>query len=389
VNATACDSAVPALRKRKRAKHLLLGVITSSLALFLALLGAELGLRVFAPQEVAVVRRGLFTPDDTFGYRRAPNLNVQINTGERDVWLVTDEKGHRVAKNAPASDNDAVRVLAVGDSFVEALSVEYERTFSALIEAALRRELNRSVKVVNAGVGAWEPSHYLLEARRELADSNYDLVLVCLYLGNDLKPTRSGYFRPAPNNARDSFFRIPRRLAAEEFRQSLADPLKSVLEQYSHLYVLARNVRYTHFELVDSRKVVQDYARSGRGASPFDIAADVCADLAKMAGAIPVVFAVIPDHLETFGETYSDAPESDKLSRPMLEALEKRGLRTVDLTPALVRAEKQGPSVFGRIDRHFSPRGHEIAAAVITPVVLERLHAREQERPTAVPSHAP
>ena len=88
-------------------------------------------------------------------------------------------------------------MLALGDSFLEALQVEYEDTMTAYIERGLFAQLGAEVQVVNTGVSGWDPNQYLMQAREELANDTYDLVVVFLYSPMTFskimsKPTRPG-----------------------------------------------------------------------------------------------------------------------------------------------------------------------------------------------------
>src|SRR6185503_6298606 len=107
-------------------------------------------------------------------------------TGERSVRVLSDERGHRIgAARRPRPDRS---VLAIGDSFVEALQVEAEQTMTALLAESLTRSSGRTVRVVNGAVGGWDANQYLIAAKRELDGAKYDLLLVFVFLENDAAP---------------------------------------------------------------------------------------------------------------------------------------------------------------------------------------------------------
>ena len=81
-------------------------------------------MRIVAPQPLVQIRPDIWMPVDGLGYQLAPNLDTTINTGEGSVRLLTDEKGHRIGLQGPP--NGERKILAVGDSFLEGLQVEYE-----------------------------------------------------------------------------------------------------------------------------------------------------------------------------------------------------------------------------------------------------------------------
>ena len=127
--------------------------------------------------------------------RFAPGLDTRVNTGERDVRLLTDARGLRIGR--VESEEAGLRVLAVGDSFVAGLQVEHTDLMTTRLAEGLTRTLGRRVAPVASGVPGWGPAQYALEVEHELARSRhdgydgYDAVLVFLFLGNDVVANRS------------------------------------------------------------------------------------------------------------------------------------------------------------------------------------------------------
>ncbi len=63
--------------------------------------------------------------------------------------------------DAPPKVNGEFRVLSVGDSFTAGDQVDDAKTYSALIESALKRESRSPISVVNAGRAGASPPYYL------------------------------------------------------------------------------------------------------------------------------------------------------------------------------------------------------------------------------------
>ena len=84
-----------------------------------------------------------------------------------------------------------LRVLALGDSFAFGV-VDYEDNFLTKLEVDLSERLGRTVEVVNMGIAGIQPQDY----RHLLSDDGLvlepDLVLICLYSGNDFSRRRTG-----------------------------------------------------------------------------------------------------------------------------------------------------------------------------------------------------
>jgi lysophospholipase L1-like esterase len=158
-----------------------------ALAFGLALLVAELYLRVFDPiglvyytamREYAKDR----VPDPVLSYRQAPSTTHRY----QGVEVRYNEAGLRDGPIAPKADREW-RVLMLGDSLVFGWGVEQEKTFSAVLERLLAEELHRPVRVINAGVCSYNTVTELAWLRRDGLALQPDLV-VLVYVTNDIAP---------------------------------------------------------------------------------------------------------------------------------------------------------------------------------------------------------
>src|SRR5437879_3707351 len=125
--------------------------------------GAALLRRVW-PQQLAIKRPDICQAVETLGWAHRPNVNTTINTGERTVRVITDRDGLRVGLRGRVEGKR--HVLLLGDSFMEALQVEYEQSVAGLLEARLTSRLGEPVAVRNGGVGGWDPPQYLMAPPR-------------------------------------------------------------------------------------------------------------------------------------------------------------------------------------------------------------------------------
>jgi hypothetical protein len=124
---------------------------------------------------------------DTLGWQRRPSVDTQVNTGEGLVRVMTDAEGFRVGSGGRRFASDSI--LLIGDSFMEALQVEYEESLAGLIEDSLIGPQARRVAVRNAAVGGWNSPHYRIFARKQLETNAYGLLLVSILVGNDVVPS--------------------------------------------------------------------------------------------------------------------------------------------------------------------------------------------------------
>ena len=196
--------------------------------------GLEVMVRLLMPQVLPVDAPQIYRPDATIGWRRTANVRARANTGDRDVEICTDASGDRVSCTTPHPAACTMRVLVVGDSFVEALALPFEATAWAKLE----RDTGACVDV--AGVGGYEPSQYLQVLRERLRGrpSHYRLVVASMFVGNDfvadaerLPAAQSVWEQPVR--------RLPDGFDADALVRWL-HPLDQWVESRSHAYVALR-----------------------------------------------------------------------------------------------------------------------------------------------------
>ncbi len=360
---------------------LLLGSVVLTVGL------GELAVRWIRPQQL---RRpaNLYRPLDSLGYGHLPNLRVRINTGERPVDLITDQDGYRVG--AAGRGEGDVRVLVVGDSFMEAIEVPYDESLAGLLEARLPSALGRAVAVRDAGVSGYDPSQYLVTTARALAHERFSAVLVSIYTGNDIVTDRHDYY-PARDRSPPLRPRWPRPWSLGRFGRTFVMPLMLQAQRYSHLAVLLWNgselmrVKLGMWEWDFPPVLLRDHAES----TAWDVTAGICADLAAVARGrgVPVRFVVVPQYIQldsTLTATYARAVgidpaevDPDQPNTRLVAAMEAKGLDVVDALPALRAAYGTGVNPYGSFDRHFSPEGHQVMATLVEPWLVKQLGRAE------------
>ena len=211
----------------------LLILVSSTLALVLA----EVMIRTLVPQQLIQIRPDIWKPADTLGWTSRPFLNTTVNTGERTVSVITDAEGLRIG--VAGRQESELRVLLLGDSFMQALQVEHKQSIAGLLEIGLTRRLDRTVAVWNAGVDGWDPPQYYMRARSLLDQYPFDLVIVALYLGNDVVEQRRDVIPPREPNKRH-LIRFPRTLAWGEIIDAVLYPTNDFLETRLHLFVFLK-----------------------------------------------------------------------------------------------------------------------------------------------------
>jgi hypothetical protein len=351
----------------------------------LVALGAgEVLVRLFAPQQLILKLPDVWQPVDTLGWVHRAGVDAAINTGERTVRFLTNERGFRIGSVEPVAAR--WRVLLLGDSFMEAMQVEYEQSTAGRLEMGLAQRLGAPVVVRNTAVAEWTPSHYLLQAREALPGERFHLVLVTLYLGNDIVPTRLERIPPRPP-VEVHPLRLPRRLTMGEFVEAIAYPINDFLEVRSHLFIFFKRRGEA---LLMRLGLVAEYfpaelMRREAGSPRWVVTANICRDIAEVARqhGLPTLFVLLPTPFQVdreefwrFVRGFGIDPATVDLEQPnrlVAAELRARGLRFVDVLPAFRDAHRAGRRLYGRVDRHLSPAGHELLARVLEPIVAEYL----------------
>jgi hypothetical protein len=360
---------------------LLLGSLAAASAL------GEAAVRVLAPQQLVIKRPDIWRGVDTLGWAHRPNLRTTINTGERLVHVVTDSEGFRVGRAGGSAGR--FHVLLLGDSFMEAFQVEYEQSLAGLLEARLPRRLGETVTVVNTGVGGWDPPQYFLQARSLLARRAFDLVLIALYVGNDVVQRRVTFY-PARAPAEVHRLRLPRRLRWSEVVAALLYPINDFLVVRSHLFVFLKNRLHTTLTRLHLASVYfpDVLLRREAASSRWAVTADICRDIAALADRVgsPTLVVLVPTSYQVssaafgaFLREFRIAPDSvdlDQPSRLMRAALERRHLKVLDALPVFRAADRAARPLYGSVDSHLSPAGHDVLERFLEPAVGAALRRR-------------
>ena len=139
----------------------------------------EVGLRIAGLDEPL-----LWEPDPRLGWRHIPDARRRW-TEEGDAWVTINALGHRDRHRELRKPPGTIRVALFGDSMTEAVQVNLQDTFSYRVEERLR-SMGRPVEVLNFAVNGFSPVQELLLFKEEGPKYGIDLVLVALFLDNDV-----------------------------------------------------------------------------------------------------------------------------------------------------------------------------------------------------------
>jgi hypothetical protein len=148
-------------------------------SLVVGLVVIELGARLFG-LDVPLV----WEPDPELGWRNIPGARRHF-TEEGDGWIEINRLGLRDRERALDRPAGVFRIGVFGDSMTQGVQVHQAQTFCAVLEENLTRR-GFPVEVLNFGVNGHSPVNELLLFRREGPKFNLDLVILALFLDNDV-----------------------------------------------------------------------------------------------------------------------------------------------------------------------------------------------------------
>jgi hypothetical protein len=148
-----------------------------------ALLLLEAGLALFYPIPYSLEKNMYFEADPYTGYRHKPEGVGYYPTG---IPALANKSGHRDDEVQIPKPAGVFRILMIGDSFTIGANVEQAEAYPQVLEALLNQPGQPKIEVVNAGVGGWSPFQYAEFLKHYGARYEPDLVLVGLFVGNDI-----------------------------------------------------------------------------------------------------------------------------------------------------------------------------------------------------------
>jgi hypothetical protein len=363
-------------------------IIATVVAMGLAsILGAGIGelvVRLVRPQQLIEPRPDIFVPSDSVGWDVRPGVSTSVNTGERTVTWRTDAEGFRVGTAGRVEQ--PMELLLIGDSFLQALQVEWEQSAAGLLDTTLRSS-GFPVAVRNSGVSAWDPPQYVTRLRRALTHRKPTAVIVSWYMGNDATGESPAYLPPRPPTLA-ARWRWPAAATWPAVVDAWLRPLNDLLERHSHLFVLVRQsllgVRMRVGLAPDA--VPTEILRREADAPRWERSAAWGDTLVRLARAarVPIGFVILPSTYQVhegslkvyasgngFELSELDLAQPNRRMTALLSAL---GVPVVDALPVFQAAARQRPALlFGTVDRHLSPEGNVVFARALDSVAVQLL----------------
>jgi hypothetical protein len=374
-----------------------------------ALLGVGLGTLVaLTVLEVAARLAGLAEPNF---YELDQVLGSRLRAGVSGVWrheganhVEINEFGLRDAPGVgPVPKSDELRVLVLGDSFVEALHVPLEETFVQRLEGLLAPAPSthlKRVEFVNMGCSGYGTAQSYLRFKRDWMAYAPDLVVLCFFGGNDpsdnSRELAVDKSRPFFDLTEDGELVGPD-LSFWEATAFRRTPVRRVLRALKNKSAALSWLMYERMRirLVEDRSAKADEGRTAGAAASrqarifTDPDTDPALGRAKtltlalvsaLSGAardtaIPLVVVTVPDAMQIYPEDAESVRESyprhtidfdqwDRFLGALCEEEDVPFLATAGALRADYEANSEVPLHYERVG-HFTPEGHAAFATAL------------------------
>jgi len=376
------------IRRRASTAIASLGLVAGSI--FVGLLLGELVVRWVAPMPPAfswVREDGLVL--------HAPGMRGTYVRQEFRVPVSINREGLRGPEIEPVKKPGTLRVLVVGDSYAEGLQVPWDDLVSTRLGRLLNAKPGPPVELINAGVSGYGTTDELMLLEKLGWGLKPDMVLLCFCVHNDVTDNlaRPLYdFSTSPPRRREA--PPPGKLALRILR------VKEFLSRNSQLY--------QHLRMLTGGSVGETLVRWRIKRPKGNVAAEAVTDVgtdrsALFADPLPprlsdgieytgqllqrmkveadehhasLVVAWIPLREQVVEARWDALAErwglpATNRGRPqaiLSRVTEELGIFSVDLLPAFLR-EAPNHELYFRLDGHWTPEGHGIAADELAPVI--------------------
>ncbi len=105
-------------------------------------------------------------------------------------WVRINHDGFRGPDYTKAKPPGTVRVAVIGDSYVQAIQVAEDETFTSVIGRRLKdcpALAGKKIEAMNFGVDGYGTAQELITLRRKVWDYSPDIVVLAIFLGNDIR----------------------------------------------------------------------------------------------------------------------------------------------------------------------------------------------------------
>lgn len=382
------------MHEAKRVKVYLLRASFLLASLVVAVVLAEVVLRLLDIQDGRVHLEAFAQYDPLLGWKTAPNVSTKIVTQDYTTNVHYGPKGLRGRDHAYAKPSGVSRILILGDSMVDGYSVPIEDRVSEVLEA----KLGPGFEVVNLGVSGYSTDQEMLMLETEGLKYRPDLVVLFLYYNDvwmngdrllggdtfkprfDLDPNGNLVLRGVP---------VPKPKPALEDRFKIYALLRDAIKKAPGLYSAAKfghgtppvtlpmpagaggtADQFRVYQKQDSPELTRVWNITRALLRRMD------QETQQHGGKFLVFYA--PSRVELSQEEWSQSqipPTYDPgvVVDKVKQICQSEGIALLEPSSDFREARKQGPLSYAH-DVHWTPAGHRLAAKLVADYVQTAWH---------------
>lgn len=159
---------------------------TTGLALILILVGSEMLIRRFDPQEVrGWGERPALEPDQELGWKLIPSQTTRLRWLSYDYMVDANSLGFPGPEYSAQKPEDVFRVLVTGDAFSSAEGVDTGLAWPRLLEDQLNgMSMGKKVEVMNFAITGYGPNQYAEVIKKFAPLYQPDLIIVEVFVND-------------------------------------------------------------------------------------------------------------------------------------------------------------------------------------------------------------
>lgn len=366
-------------------QKLSVGLVVVAVSLCVALILCEVMLRYALPQSLGIWRQ---TRDGLV-------LLIPSLDGSSKKFMTrihTNALGFRDVEHDLENSKGSYRVLLLGDSFMEALQVEFEESFPHLLEVELNKQLPCHVEVINAGVSGWGTDDAVTYLLRKGMALHPNLVLFGTTLYNDISDNLEERY-----HVREGEILRPKPAIETSLFRHASLEVRSYLMSHSHLYFLAYSSWKASWRAKAHNQLEAHVVELMKKFSGVEIEKgwwitkklfEEANQLTRLAGAKMAVFA-IPLVYQVDTQAYGELLEKyhvplgdsdpNKAQTMLFKILEEENIVSIDVLRDFLdhMREAGATDLYIRGDGHWSQSGHRVAAAAVSRHVAKFIYKTE------------
>ena len=362
---------------QSRIRSWLANLALAAAATILALLGAEVALRVTGHR---MVFPQMYVEDPHTVFRLKPGPKVRtINAGYFDYEYTVNRDGFRGTSEIAPKSGARRRLLFVGDSFTFGVGVNDSSTYPARVDARLRQWCATPIETINGGVGGFGTSHELSFLQHYGWRFQPDVVVLGFLTGDPEDNALSGLHRLVGGRLED--IPLAERPGWGLIRASKHVPGYNWLVHHSTLF---NWTRLKIGSLVAQRAAARDAATAQtpapgekrpdeREVERWKLTAAIFERVRAQADSqgVRLIVAIIP-HSATLTEYYKNG--RDVAVDRMLDICRTQKLACVNVAESIHQARPgENPGSFYLPEGHFNATGYDLVAHAVASRLADEL----------------